>query len=165
MVPAPKTSRHDGKGSRTIPIFEDVRPCLEEAFELAGPGATRVIGGNHLEKANGPNGWMNCNLRTAFGKLIKRAGLKAWPRLFHNLRSSRETELMEQFPVQVVALWMGHDAKMCLKHYAQTTEEHSQRDRWRRIRRASGAESSAAGGREESHGTEGVDGKRSRGSV
>jgi hypothetical protein len=40
------------------------------------------------------------------------------------LRSSRETELLEEFPVHVVALWMGHDAKVSLKHYAQTTEDH-----------------------------------------
>ena len=80
-----------------------------------------------MAKANGPTGWKNCNLRTSFGKLIKRAGLTAWPRMFHNLRSSRETELLEKFPVHVVALWMGHDAKVCLKHYAQTTDDHFHR--------------------------------------
>jgi len=74
-----------------------------------------------------PTGWKSCNLRTTFGKLVKRAGLEPWPRLFHNLRSSRETELLEEFPVHVVALWMGHDAKVSLKHYAQTTDEHFER--------------------------------------
>ena len=58
---------------------------------------------------------------------MKRAGLEPWPRLFHNLRSSRETELLEEFPVHVVALWMGHDANGSLKHYAQTTDEHFER--------------------------------------
>ena len=66
-------------------------------------------------------------MRTALNKLVRRAGLKPWPRLFHNLRSSRETELLELFPVHVVALWMGHDAKVCLKHYAQTTADHFDR--------------------------------------
>src|SRR5262245_5525530 len=126
-VPSPKTDRYDGKGSRTIPLFAELRPFLEEAFELAEPGKSYVVGGNHLAKAQGPNGWRNCNLRTTFEKLIKRAGLEPWPRLFHNLRSSRETELLESFPVHVVALWMGHDAKVSLKHYAQTTEEHFDR--------------------------------------
>lgn len=126
-VPSPKTDRYDGKGSRTIPVFPELRTYLEEAEELAEPGQTHVVGGEHLAKAQGPNGWRNCNLRTTFGKLIKRAGLEPWPRLFHNLRSSRETELLESFPVHVVALWMGHDAKVSLKHYAQTTEEHFDR--------------------------------------
>jgi hypothetical protein len=126
-VPSPKTDRYDGKESRTIPLFPELRRYLEEAFELAEPGQAHVIGGDHLAKATRPTGWKSCNLRTTFGKLVKRAGLEPWPRLFHNLRSSRETELLEQFPVHVVALWMGHDAKVSLKHYAQTTDEHFER--------------------------------------
>jgi integrase len=126
-VPSPKTDRYDGKESRTIPLFPELRRYLEEAFELAEPGQTHVIGGDHLAKATRPTGWKSCNLRTTFGKLVKRAGLEPWPRLFHNLRSSRETELLEEFPVHVVALWMGHDAKVSLKHYAQTTDEHFER--------------------------------------
>ena len=133
-VPSPKTDRYDGKESRTIPLFPELRTYLEEALELAEPGQTHVVGGNHLAKAMRPTGWKSCNLRTSFAKLIKRAGLEPWPRLFHNLRSSRETELLERFPVHVVALWMGHDAKVSLKHYAQTTDEHFERA-------ASGAES------------------------
>src|SRR5262249_9490885 len=74
-VPSPKTERYDGKGSRTIPLFAELRPFLEEAFELAGPGQSYVVGGNYLAKAQGPNGWRNCNLRTTFEKLIKRASL------------------------------------------------------------------------------------------
>ena len=106
-VPSPKTDRYDGKASRTIPLFAALRPYLEEAFELAQPGQTHVVGGKHLAKAQGPKGWRNCNLRTTFGKLVNRAGLEPWPRLFHNLRSSRETELLEEFPIHVVALWMA----------------------------------------------------------
>jgi hypothetical protein len=104
-----------------------LRTHLEKAFELAEPGQTHVVGGDHLTKAAQPTGWKSCNLRTAFGKLVRRAGLDAWPRLFHNLRSSRETELLDEFPVHVVALWMGNDAKVSLKHYAQTTDEHFER--------------------------------------
>lgn len=139
-VPSPKTGRYDGKGSRAVPLFPDLRPHLEEAFELAAPGQAHVVGGGHLAKANGPTGWRNCNLRTAFDRLVKRAGLEPWPRLFHNLRASRETELLEAFPVHVVAQWMGHDPKVCLKHYAQTTDEHFDRA-------AGGAQSGAPGAR------------------
>lgn len=135
-VPSPKTDRYDGKGSRTIPLFTDLKPYLQDAFELAESGQTHVVSGNHLAKAQGPKGWRNCNLRTTFEKLVKRVGLEPWPRLFHNLRSSRETELLESFPVHVVAQWMGHDAKVSLKHYAQTTEDHFDRA-------AGGAESGA----------------------
>jgi hypothetical protein len=52
------------------------KPYLPDAFELAEPGQTHV-GGKHLTKAQGPNGWRNCNLRTTFEKLVKRVGLKS----------------------------------------------------------------------------------------
>jgi hypothetical protein len=63
--------------------------------------------------------------------------------------------VVEQQLGHVVALWMGHDAKVCLKHYAQMTEDHFDRT-------SSGAESGAlraqkpaqqtdAGNSEESH--------------
>jgi integrase len=160
---SPKTSRYDGKGSRTIPLFAELRTFLEDARELA-EGQTHVVGGNHLAKANGPTGWKNCNLRTSFEKLVKRAGLEPWPRLFHNLRSSRETELLEEFPIHVVAKWMGHDAKVCIKHYAQTTDEHFERavSVGARSGAESGAQTSAARYRRKSSGLAGGRGRRCR---
>lgn len=126
-VPSPKTEGFGGKASREIPLFKDLRPFLEEAFELAAPGQTHVVGGNHLAKANGVHGWMNCNLRTHLLRLLRRAGLDSWPRLFHNLRSSFETELLEQFASHVVAAWLGHSTVVMLKHYAQVTNDHFDR--------------------------------------
>jgi len=126
-VPSPKTDRYEGKESRILPLFPELRPFLVEAHELAGPAQSHVVGGKYLEASNGPKGWISCNLRTQFERIVNRAGLEPWPRLFHNLRSSRETELLESFPVHVVAQWMGHDAKVSLKHYAQTTDDHFDR--------------------------------------
>ena len=42
---------------------------------------------------------MNCSLGSRFAKIIKRAGLTRWPRLFHALRASRETELAQEYPL------------------------------------------------------------------
>lgn len=47
-----------------------------------------------------------------------------WPRLFHNLRASRQTELAERFPAHVVCDWPGNSETITRKHYFQTTEEH-----------------------------------------
>jgi len=67
---------------------------------MAPEGAVYVVD-ERFRKALKPDGsWGNCNLRTTFEKIIERAGLTQWPRLFHNLRASRETELVERFPVQ-----------------------------------------------------------------
>jgi len=127
-VVSPKTSRYQGKDRRQIPLFPELQVYLEEARQLAALGQTHIVGGDYLARAASAKGWRNCNLRTSFEKLIKRAGLEPWPRLFHNLRSSRETELLNKgFPLHVVANWMGHNAKISLKHFAQTTDEHFER--------------------------------------
>ena len=57
-------------------------------------------------------------------KIIRRAGLKPWPKLFQNLRSTRETELADQFPIQVVCDWIGNTEAIASKHYLQVTEDH-----------------------------------------
>jgi len=61
---------------------------------------------------------------TTFGKIIDRAGLSRWPKLFQNLRASRQTELAESFPIHVVCSWMGNSPKGAREHYLQTTEDH-----------------------------------------
>jgi hypothetical protein len=41
-VVAPKTEHLDG-GERWVPLFPELRPYLEDAFELAAPGTVHVI--------------------------------------------------------------------------------------------------------------------------
>ena len=72
----------------------------------------------------GKSGWRNCNLRTRFLKILKRAGVQKWPRLFRNIRSSRQTELAEIFPSHVVCAWMGNSEDIAKKHYLQVTDAH-----------------------------------------
>ena len=47
-----------------------------------------------------------------------------WPRPFQNLRASRETELVERFPIHTVTSWLGNSPRIAMKHYLQTTETH-----------------------------------------
>ncbi|GAB4127875.1 MAG: hypothetical protein Kow0040_01950 [Thermogutta sp.] len=123
-VDSPKTEHHDGGAFRIVPIFPELRPYLAEAWELAEPGAVYVIPERFRRAATRSGEWKAVNLRTTFEKIVKRAGLAPWPRLFQNLRSSRETELVERFPVHVVAAWIGNTPKVAQKHYLQITDEH-----------------------------------------
>ena len=122
LVTAPKTEHHPGKGTRLVPIFGDLKPWLEQAYEAAPTGAVYVVDERFRRSANTASGWRNCNLRTTFEKIIGRAGLKAWPRLFHNLRSSCETELMKRHPMPTVVAWLGHTEEIARRHYCQVTE-------------------------------------------
>jgi len=126
VVQSPKTAHH-GKDSRVIPLFPELKAILTEAFDLAPEGAEYVIGGGYRERALTSNGWRNCNLRTQFERLVKRAGLQPWPRLFQNLRASRETELAQGYPIHVVTAWLGNTPNIALKHYLQVTDSDFER--------------------------------------
>jgi hypothetical protein len=96
---------------------------LQEAFDAAPDGAVYVIN-RHRSQAESAAGWRNSNLRTTFKKIIRRAGLQPWPKPFHGLRASHETDLLERFPIQTVAKWLGHSPKIALAHYARTMDDH-----------------------------------------
>ena len=121
-VPSCKTEHLPGKAYRVVPIFAELRPYLVEAFELAEEGAEYVVPGTHRKAANTPTGWGSCNLRTQFEKIIRRAGLTPWPRLFHNMRASCETDLMARHPIHVACGWIGNTQAVALEHYAQTLQ-------------------------------------------
>lgn len=117
LVHSPKTEHHAGGESRWVPIFPELRPYLEAAFEAAEPGAEYVIVRNRNR----------ANLRTRFEKIIKRAGLKPWPKLFQNLRSTRQTELAAQYPLHVVCAWIGNKEAVAAEHYLQVTDADFER--------------------------------------
>src|SRR5687767_6032844 len=60
-------------------------------------------------------------------RIIRKAGLTPWPRLFHNLRATRQTELNEQFPAHVVCAWIGNTEKVAQNHYLQVTDDQRER--------------------------------------
>ena len=113
-VQSPKTA-HQGKSSRVVPIFPELRPFLQAAWETAPEGSEYVI-----RRHRGAN----VNLRTQLQRIIANAGLPGWPKLFQNLRSSRQTELAERYPIQVVCEWIGNSEAVATKHYLQVTEDH-----------------------------------------
>ena len=127
FVPSPKTEHHEGHESRLVPLFAELRPLLQEAFEQAEPGAVWVINRHRSKFKEGVPDWQGVNLRTQFQRIIRRSGVKPWPRLWVNLRSSRDTELADQFPSHVVNSWLGHTERVANEHYRQTTQEHFER--------------------------------------
>jgi integrase len=104
---------------RETPLFPDLRPFLETCFRAKDRHPIRAIKRVLCTKNN---------LRTQMGRILKRARIKQWPKLFQNLRSTRETELVQQgHPVHVVCSWLGNTPKVAGKHYLQVTDEDFQR--------------------------------------
>ena len=42
--------------------------------------------------------------------------------IFHNMRASRETELVSQLPIQVVTAWLGNTPTIAMQHYLQVRD-------------------------------------------
>ena len=113
-VTSPRTEHHDGKSERIIPLFPELRPILEAAWDEAPEGTEFVI--TRCRDTNQ-------NLRTQLQRIIAKAGLKGWPKLFHNLRATRETELAGQHPVHVVCDWIGNSQLIAAKHDLSVSDD------------------------------------------
>lgn len=98
-----------------IPLFPELRPHLEAMRAEAEPGTEYLITRYRSVRQN---------LSTQFERIVCRAGTEPWPKLFQNLRSTRETELMESFPAHVVCAWIGNSEAIAQKHYLQLTDDH-----------------------------------------
>ena len=123
IVRSPKTEHHDGQGLRVIPLFPELRPYLDDVWELAKESAL-ALEPKERAKVHVVTRYrdVNANLRTQLERIIARAGLTPWPKLFQNLRATRATELAAEFPAHVAADWMGHSAMVAQKHYWRTTD-------------------------------------------
>jgi integrase len=123
-INSPKTERI-GKPYRVAPILPEVMPHLEALYAAAPEGTVYVLDRLRQRdsvKATQQGFWGSINLRTRLEKMLKRAGIEQWPRLWHALRASAETDLAARFPVHVVAGWLGNTPKIAAKHYLMTTD-------------------------------------------
>ena len=88
-VRSPKTEHFEGRDSRVVPIFPELRPYLDQVWEEAEPGTeyviTRYRGGN-------------ANLRTQLERIIRQAGLQVWPKLFQNCGRPGKRNWSGNFP-------------------------------------------------------------------
>jgi integrase len=109
------TVRAHKTGRRAVPIFRNLYPWLLESQSLAEEGVKHVF-----VKLRGEN------LATTGQKIIKRAGLTPWPKMWQNLRSSCETDLSANFPLHVACAWIGNSTNVAMRHYLQVTEVHFQ---------------------------------------
>ena len=112
-VPSPKTEHIEGKDHRWVPLFPEIIEPLRQAFDIAKDGEQfifpRTITGA-------------VNLRKGLTSIIKKAGLSPWPKLFQNLRASREAELCQDHPLHVVAAWIGNTPTVAMGHYLQVID-------------------------------------------
>lgn len=117
IVHSPKTEHHANGAYRVVPIFRELRPYLEDAYELRGDSPYVISRYRDT----------NANLRTQLLRIMKRAGVPAWPKLFHALRASCQTDLTRIHPIKCVCDWIGNSVAIAAKHYLTTTDEDFER--------------------------------------
>jgi integrase len=103
-IDAPKT------GVRVMPLFAELRPYLEDAFD---PESEFVIVDNRSKS----------NLRTQLTRIIKKAKVKPWQKLFQNLRATRSTELAKEYGPYAEAEWLGHSPEVAGEFYVRATAD------------------------------------------
>lgn len=117
-IRSPKKENDESAGERVIPLFPELRPYLEEAWDLAEEGTSHIVTRYRDDSAN---------LRTTLNKIIRRAGLTPWERPWQNLRLSRQTELSATFPLHIVCAWMGNTTAVAAEHYLEVRDEDFER--------------------------------------
>lgn len=113
-ITAPKNEHHDGGGVRECPLFPRVREALVgldrvDEYVIDKPA--------YREAANTEKGWANANLRTQFLKKLAKAGVKPWPRLFHSMRASCQTEVEREFGRPAACAWLGNTEEVAKESY------------------------------------------------
>ena len=116
LVHSPKTERHEGRATRWVPIFPELAPLFEKHYDAAPEGELYVLPSyRQADKSK-----VTTMLRAA----IRRSGVDRWPRLFHSLRATRQTELQGMFPAHVANSWIGNTADVADRHYLMTLDSH-----------------------------------------
>jgi len=110
-IDSPKT------GLRTLPLFADLRGYLQECWDAANDECYVINRHRHLFKSNPA---------TQLKRIIRKAGLEPWPKPFHNLRATCQSELTARFPEPAVNEWLGNSLDVARRHYIQTLPEHVQ---------------------------------------
>jgi len=109
-----KTERYAGREQRIVPIVPELRPILDRY-------AKSVQSKEGLLFPDLPSA---VNVRQRFQRMLAKAGVKAWPKLFQNLRASFATDMVERFPTHTVASWCGHSVTIQQKAYMIARDSH-----------------------------------------
>ena len=90
-----------------MPLYPELAEFLPDAF-----GDGRIF----------PDVREDSNFGERLSNTIARAGVEQWPRLWQNLRASRQTELSAIYPATDVCAWMGNTQAVAADHYLSTLD-------------------------------------------
>lgn len=109
------------KTERIVPLFPKWRSALDALWAQAPDGAVHVFDESRSSANKTYRKWVL--------DLMDKQKIKPWPKLFQNMRASRETDLKRQFPgeAHVVCYWVGNSETVAAKHYDRIHDDHYHR--------------------------------------
>ena len=107
IVLSSKTEHHAKRAVRIVPLLPAIDTELLKLFAEAEDGEEFVF----------PKLRMDSNLRTTLEKILRRASVKQWPKLWQNLRASGATDFAQALPSHVAAAICGHTEQIAKEHY------------------------------------------------
>jgi len=107
IISSSKTEHHAKRAVRILPLLPQIEKELLSLHLEAEEGAELVF----------PDVRADSNLRTTLEKIIARAGVKQWPKLWKNLRASGATDFARSLPSHVAAEICGHTEQIAKEHY------------------------------------------------
>jgi integrase len=114
-VRSPKTEANPAHAVRVVPVCEELQPILMRLFERAKEGAVEMVPQAHVSHAA---------LYRGMDRIIRRAALTPWPKVFNNLRASCATDWASEIPLADSSRWLGHSPAIAAKHYLQPNDRH-----------------------------------------
>ena len=97
---------------------------MDEAFEILGDKSEYVAAApQYRAAANTAIGWKNANLRSEMTRLPRRACVSGWPRLFHSMRTSRQTELQRECTLHGDCSLLSNSPRIAQESYHRVTED------------------------------------------
>jgi len=107
IVDSSKTEHHSKRQVRIVPLLAEIETELLKPHLEAKDGAEFVF----------PDLRADTNLRTRLEKIIRRAVVQQWPKLWQNLRASGSTDFAKNLPSHVAASICGHTDQIPQERY------------------------------------------------
>jgi site-specific recombinase XerD len=101
------------------PLFDFIAAEFRQWLEDGGPAVFVMVDNNALNVGEPvTRSVIDGRIRSA----AHAAGVPLWPRLFHNLRATRQTEWIAAHGLVNACHWIGNSQTVAARHYAMATE-------------------------------------------